>query len=146
MLLLCYNPQPHSDVALECAGFLTGIGLDTTVMVRSIALRGFDQVLLPNYSLHFQVIIDVFALFDSKYSTSIMQQMAGLVTDYMEAYGTKFAWKCVPKRVDKVSSGELQVTWTDTSTGSEHSDTFDSVLWAVGKCVDMSLCMGLIMS
>lgn len=35
-----------SDVALECAGFLTGIGLDTTVMVRSIALRGFDQVLL----------------------------------------------------------------------------------------------------
>lgn len=33
------------DVALECAGFLTGIGLDTTVMVRSIALRGFDQVL-----------------------------------------------------------------------------------------------------
>lgn len=37
-----------SDVALECAGFLTGIGLDTTVMVRSIALRGFDQVLLLN--------------------------------------------------------------------------------------------------
>lgn len=35
------------DVALECAGFLTGIGLDATVMVRSIALRGFDQVLLP---------------------------------------------------------------------------------------------------
>ncbi len=34
------------DVALECAGFLTGIGLDTTVMVRSIALRGFDQVLM----------------------------------------------------------------------------------------------------
>ncbi|XP_074526732.1 thioredoxin reductase 2, tandem duplicate 2 [Halichoeres trimaculatus] len=92
-----------SYVALECAGFLTGIGLDTTVMVRSIALRGFDQ------------------------------QMTGLVTDYMEAYGTKFAWKCVPKRVDKVSSGGLQVTWTDTSTGSEHSDTFDSVLWAVGR-------------
>lgn len=38
-----------SDVALECAGFLTGIGLDTTVMVRSIALRGFDQVLLKHY-------------------------------------------------------------------------------------------------
>lgn len=35
------------DVALECAGFLTGIGLDATVMARSIALRGFDQVLLP---------------------------------------------------------------------------------------------------
>uniref|UniRef100_A0A665X1D6 thioredoxin-disulfide reductase (NADPH) n=1 Tax=Echeneis naucrates TaxID=173247 RepID=A0A665X1D6_ECHNA len=92
-----------SYVALECAGFLTGIGLDTTVMVRSIALRGFDQ------------------------------QMAGLVTDYMETYGTKFAWKCVPKRVDKLSSGALQVTWTDTQTGGEHQDTYDSVLWAVGR-------------
>ncbi|NWI04488.1 TRXR2 reductase, partial [Tichodroma muraria] len=31
------------DVSLECAGFLTGIGLDTTVMMRSMPLRGFDQ-------------------------------------------------------------------------------------------------------
>jgi hypothetical protein len=37
------SPSP-ADVALECAGFLTGIGLDTTVMMRSIPLRGFDQV------------------------------------------------------------------------------------------------------
>ncbi|KAF3850570.1 hypothetical protein F7725_012342 [Dissostichus mawsoni] len=79
-------------VALECAGFLTGIGLDATVM-----------------------------------------QMAGLVTDYMEAYGTKFVKECVPQRVDKLSSGALQVTWTDTHTGSEHKDTYDSVLWAVGR-------------
>uniref|UniRef100_A0A668AIK5 thioredoxin-disulfide reductase (NADPH) n=1 Tax=Myripristis murdjan TaxID=586833 RepID=A0A668AIK5_9TELE len=92
-----------TNVALECAGFLTGIGLDTTVMVRSIALRGFDQ------------------------------QMAGLVTDYMEAYGTKFAWKCVPRSVDKLSSGALQVTWMDTQTGKEQKDTYDSVLWAVGR-------------
>lgn len=33
-----------SYVALECAGFLAGLGLDTTCMVRSILLRGFDQV------------------------------------------------------------------------------------------------------
>lgn len=32
-----------SYVALECAGFLTAYGYDTTVMVRSILLRGFDQ-------------------------------------------------------------------------------------------------------
>jgi pyruvate/2-oxoglutarate dehydrogenase complex dihydrolipoamide dehydrogenase (E3) component len=32
-----------SYVALECAGFLAGIGFDVTVMVRSILLRGFDQ-------------------------------------------------------------------------------------------------------
>ena len=31
-----------SYVALECAGFLTALGFDTTVMVRSILLRGFD--------------------------------------------------------------------------------------------------------
>uniref|UniRef100_A0A8C8M8Y5 thioredoxin-disulfide reductase (NADPH) n=1 Tax=Oncorhynchus tshawytscha TaxID=74940 RepID=A0A8C8M8Y5_ONCTS len=91
------------DVALECAGFLTGIGLETTVMVRSIPLRGFDQ------------------------------QMAGLVTDYMEAYGTKFSWRSVPKSVDKLSSGVLQVTWTDEQTGKDQRDTFDSVLWAVGR-------------
>uniref|UniRef100_A0A9J8BBC7 Thioredoxin reductase 2 n=1 Tax=Cyprinus carpio carpio TaxID=630221 RepID=A0A9J8BBC7_CYPCA len=90
-------------VALECAGFLTGIGLDTTVMVRSIALRGFDQ------------------------------QMSGLVTDYMEAYGTKFSWKCTPKSIEKLPSGLLRVTWMDLNTKEEHQDTFNSVLWAVGR-------------
>lgn len=92
-----------SYVALECAGFLTGIGLDATVMVRSIALRGFDQ------------------------------QIAGLVTDYMEAYGTRFLWKCIPKRVDRLPSGGLEVTWSNTQTGDEDKDTYDSVLWAVGR-------------
>ncbi|XP_016428301.1 thioredoxin reductase 2, tandem duplicate 2 [Sinocyclocheilus rhinocerous] len=92
-----------SYVALECAGFLTGIGLDTTVMVRSIALRGFDQ------------------------------QMSGLVTDYMEAYGTKFSWKCTPKSIEKLPSGILRVTWMNLNTKEEHQDTFNSVLWAVGR-------------
>ncbi|KAJ8005814.1 hypothetical protein DPEC_G00121790 [Dallia pectoralis] len=92
-----------SYVALECAGFLTGLGLDTTVMVRSVPLRGFDQ------------------------------QMAGLVTDYMEDYGTKFCLRTVPKRVAKLSSGELQVTWVDQQTGQDQQDTFDSVLWAIGR-------------
>jgi len=32
-----------SYVALECAGFIAGLGYDTTVMMRSIPLRGFDQ-------------------------------------------------------------------------------------------------------
>lgn len=32
-----------SYVALECAGFLSAFGFDTTVMVRSILLRGFDE-------------------------------------------------------------------------------------------------------
>ncbi len=33
-----------SYVALECAGFLTGLGFEVVVAVRSILLRGFDQV------------------------------------------------------------------------------------------------------
>src|SRR5690606_38075650 len=32
-----------SYVSLECAGFLTGLGFDVTVMIRSVPLRGFDQ-------------------------------------------------------------------------------------------------------
>lgn len=32
-----------SYVALECGGFIKGLGFDTTIMVRSILLRGFDQ-------------------------------------------------------------------------------------------------------
>jgi pyruvate/2-oxoglutarate dehydrogenase complex dihydrolipoamide dehydrogenase (E3) component len=31
-----------SYVALECGGFLTGLGYDVSIMVRSILLRGFD--------------------------------------------------------------------------------------------------------
>lgn len=125
-----------SDVALECAGFLTGIGLDTTVMVRSIALRGFDQVLLPDLQSAHTFYLTVTVKAEAGGSCClIVQQMAGLVTDYMEAYGTKFAWKCVPRRVYKLTSGALQVTWTDTDTGTEHMDTYDSVLWAVGESV-----------
>lgn len=47
MYLITYNYSlviGGSYVALESAGFLTGLGYDTTVMLRSIPLRGFDQV------------------------------------------------------------------------------------------------------
>ncbi|XP_075540619.1 thioredoxin reductase 2, mitochondrial-like isoform X2 [Dermacentor variabilis] len=70
-----------SYVALECAGFLNGLGYDTSVMVRSICLRGFDQ------------------------------QMAKLVTDHMMLEGTKFLWKCLPKEVTKMPDGKLKVKW-----------------------------------
>ncbi|KAA0194699.1 Thioredoxin glutathione reductase [Fasciolopsis buskii] len=58
-----------SYVALECAGFLTRFGYDTTVMVRSILLRGFDQ------------------------------QMANMIGQYMQEHGTKFIRSCVPTSV-----------------------------------------------
>jgi len=58
-----------SYVSLECAGFLRGLGLDVTVMVRSILLRGFDQ------------------------------QMAELAGDFMKEEGVKFLRPCVPTKV-----------------------------------------------
>lgn len=58
-----------SYVALECAGFLAGIGLDVTVMVRSILLRGFDQ------------------------------DMANKIGEHMEEHGIKFIKQFVPIKV-----------------------------------------------
>lgn len=92
-----------SYVALECAGFLTGLGFDTSLMMRSIPLRGFDQ------------------------------QMAQLVSDYMENHGTRFLKHCVPVRVDKDDSGLLHVTWKETETGKSHQETFETVLFAIGR-------------
>jgi pyruvate/2-oxoglutarate dehydrogenase complex dihydrolipoamide dehydrogenase (E3) component len=60
-----------SYVALECAGFLTAFGYDTTVMVRSILLRGFDQ------------------------------DMANRIGTYMEKHGTKFIKDSVPVKLEK---------------------------------------------
>uniref|UniRef100_A0A2K6F176 Thioredoxin reductase 1, cytoplasmic n=1 Tax=Propithecus coquereli TaxID=379532 RepID=A0A2K6F176_PROCO len=62
-----------SYVALECAGFLAGIGLDVTVMVRSILLRGFDQ------------------------------DMANKIGEHMEEHGVKFIRQFVPIKVSRVA-------------------------------------------
>lgn len=92
-----------SYVALECAGFLTGLGFSTTVMVRSICLRGFDQ------------------------------QMASLVVDHMTADGTKFLHKCVPLAIEKdAKSGLYIVKWEHKDKG-QFQDTFQTVLFAVGR-------------
>uniref|UniRef100_A0A8C4PLQ0 thioredoxin-disulfide reductase (NADPH) n=1 Tax=Equus asinus TaxID=9793 RepID=A0A8C4PLQ0_EQUAS len=94
---------PLADVALECAGFLTGLGLDATVMVRSIPLRGFDQ------------------------------QMSSLVTEYMASHGTRFLRGCTPSRVGRLPDGQLQVIWEDLASGKKDVGTFDTVLWAIGR-------------
>jgi len=70
-----------SYVALECAGFLHGLGYDTTVMVRSILLRGFDQ------------------------------QLAEMIGSYMSSHGIKFVRPAVPKRVEKLENEKLKVTY-----------------------------------
>ncbi|NXL97225.1 TRXR2 reductase, partial [Tyrannus savana] len=101
------------NVSLECAGFLTGIGLDTAVMMRSIPLRGFDQASMEH-----------------------LTQMASLVTEHMESYGTKFLKRCFPTKVEKLESNRLQVTWKNADLGTEETDSFDTVMWAVGRAPD----------
>ncbi|EPY74058.1 thioredoxin reductase 1, cytoplasmic isoform 3 [Camelus ferus] len=64
-----------SYVALECAGFLAGIGLDVTVMVRSILLRGFDQ------------------------------DMANRIGEHMAEHGVKFIRQFVPIKVEQIEAG-----------------------------------------
>ncbi|KAL5266697.1 hypothetical protein ACHWQZ_G003913 [Mnemiopsis leidyi] len=96
-----------SYISLECAGFLNGLGIDTTVMVRSILLRGFDK--------------------------DCSEKIGG----YMEQCGVKFLRPCVPNKIECVkeatdsSAPELRVSFTQN--GEEKSDIFNTVLFAIGR-------------
>ena len=95
-----------SYVALECAGFLTGLGFHATVMMRSIPLRGFDQ------------------------------DMAEKVVEFMELQGTRFLKGVVPTRVDvDPFTNTKVVTYARTikAEGNTMEEHFDTVLFAVGR-------------
>ena len=92
-------------MSLECAGFLKGIGIDVTVMVRSILLRGFDQ------------------------------QMANLIGDYMEKHHVKFIKGSVPIEITKIKDGEpgeLSVKYKNEKN-EILTETFNTVVLAVGR-------------
>ncbi|CAH2277521.1 thioredoxin reductase 1, cytoplasmic [Pelobates cultripes] len=94
-----------SYVALECAGFLAGLGLDVTVMVRSILLRGFDQ------------------------------QMATKIGDHMEEHGVKFIRQFVPTKIEQIEAGtpgKLLVT-SQSTDGTEITEEYNTVLLAIGR-------------
>ncbi|KAK2501799.1 hypothetical protein MC885_009883 [Smutsia gigantea] len=95
-----------SYVALECAGFLAGIGLDVTVMVRSILLRGFDQ------------------------------DMANKIGEHMEEHGVKFIKEFVPIKVEQIEAGtpgRLRVVAQSTSSGTTIEGEYNTVLLAIGR-------------
>jgi thioredoxin reductase (NADPH) len=89
---------------LECAGFLKGLGYDTTVLVRSIFLRGFDQ------------------------------QIADMIRASMEEKNVQFKVGALPKSVEKQDDGKLLVKYAFNDKPDEIiSDTFDTVLFAIGR-------------
>lgn len=94
-----------SYISLECAGFLKAFGLDVTVMVRSILLRGFDR------------------------------QMADLIGSYMENHGIRFIKESQVKMVEQVEPGEpgrLLVTYANNA-GEQNSEEFNTVVLAIGR-------------
>uniref|UniRef100_F7FV00 Thioredoxin reductase 1, cytoplasmic n=2 Tax=Callithrix jacchus TaxID=9483 RepID=F7FV00_CALJA len=95
-----------SYVALECAGFLAGIGLDVTVMVRSILLRGFDQ------------------------------DMANKIGEHMEEHGIKFIRQFVPIKVEQIEAGtpgRLRVVAQSTNNEEIIEGEYNTVLLAIGR-------------
>jgi thioredoxin reductase (NADPH) len=99
-----------SYIALECAGFLHELGLDVTVAIRAVALRGFDRQMADKVTrLNKDDIFQV---------TSILQVEKG----------TKFAWGVEPREISKKADGKLIVSFTDDKT-----EEFDTVLFATGR-------------
>ncbi len=99
-----------SYVALECAGFLGGLGYQTDVMIRSIPLRGFDQ------------------------------SMAEKVVNYMEQEKIcGFIRGATPSKLEKTDDGKIEVTYNiktrETETLSK-TEVYDTVLFAIGRRVD----------
>jgi thioredoxin reductase (NADPH) len=74
-----------SYISLECAGFLAGLGLDVTVAVRSILLRGFDR------------------------------ECSEKVGAFMEESGVKFKREVTPAKLTKLVSGQIKVNFSDGS-------------------------------
>ncbi len=99
-----------SYIALECAGFLAGLGLDVTVMVRSILLRGFDR------------------------------DIADKIGEDMEQnHGVKFLREAVVAKMEKTAGGKISVAWKPAKSGagtSSGSAEFDTVLAAIGRRAD----------
>lgn len=74
-----------SYISLECAGYLAGLGFDTTVAVRSILLRGFDR------------------------------ECADKIGTYMQETGIKFRREVTPEKLAQTENGQIDVTFSDGS-------------------------------
>jgi len=111
---LNYNPGKTliigaSYIALECAGFLHGIGNDVTIMVRSIFLRGFDQ------------------------------QMADIIGDDLEESGVKMLKKDTVQSIEQIKAPEDENPGLYKVTSNNgHVDEYNTILYAIGRKADLS--------
>lgn len=85
MLTCCSAP----DIALECSGFLSELGFDTTVMVRSQLLRGFDR------------------------------QCVDKIEQSLVHAGVKFMRNAVPVRLERAASGAVLCTYECVDGGQK---------------------------
>jgi len=92
-----------SYISLETAGFLTALGYDTTVAIRSVPLRGFDL------------------------------EIAEKIVGHMERHGTTFMRDSQPSGFEKTPDGKIKVTVTNTVFGGSFDAEFDTVVLAVGR-------------
>ncbi|KAK6644320.1 hypothetical protein RUM43_000587 [Polyplax serrata] len=92
-----------SYIALECGGFLKGLGYDVTIMVRSILLRGFDR------------------------------QFADLIGEHMEKIGVKFVKGYEPTGFGKREDGKLKVAAKSKDGEEITVQGFDTVILAIGR-------------
>jgi len=108
---LPYNPGKTvvigaSYVALECAGFLRGIGNEVDLLVRSIFLRGFDQ------------------------------DIAEKIGHNLAEEGITIHRPSIPVKVEQLEDGTpgtLRVTFRRTDTGNEATIDCNTVLFAIGR-------------
>ena len=95
----------ESYIALECAGFLNGLGLETVVMARSILLHGFDHEFVEK------------------------------ICEHMVEEGVKFQRACVPKKIELICKEprvELQVI-AKCRDGRTVVENCNTVLFAIGR-------------
>jgi thioredoxin reductase (NADPH) len=93
-------------ISLECGGFIKALGFETHVAYRSIALRGFDR------------------------------DCADKIIEVMKANGVKFIEKYVPESITKNDDGKLVVTLAPNGAGEKIVETYDTVLFAIGRSAD----------
>lgn len=97
-----------SYIALECAGFLTELGYDVSVAVRTkVILRGFDI------------------------------QCARKVGELLDSLGAKLMYDTLVNEISKTPDGKYIVSFEDTANGTEYTKKFDTVLFATGRYPDI---------